>query len=382
MPWEHTDAMDQRMRFVLAYQQQLYAMTELCARFGISTKTGYKWLARYAADGVTGLQNRSRAPRTCPHRTAATVVAQLLALKRQHPHWGGSKIRRLLQDRAPELALPAPSTIDALFAREGLTQPQRARRPQPTRGGAPPLVTTAANEVWTADFKGEFRLGNGHWCYPLTIQDAHSRFLLACEALPDRGTAGILPVFERLLTQWGRPEALRTDNGAPFGSGGLGGHSQLSIFCLKRGIQVQRITPGRPTENGRHERMHRTLKAETTRPPGADLAAQQARFATFIEEYNTVRPHAALALATPASCYVASSRPRFAVPTSPTYPGHYEVRRVNRAGNFYWHGQAYFLSEVLIDEQIGLTEVAEGLWSIYFYEHHLARFNETTGEIG
>ena len=380
MPWKRTEPMDQRLRFVLAHAQQLYAMTELCAQFGISTKTGYKWLARYAAAGPAGLQERSRAPQSCPHRTPPAVAAQLLAVKRQHPHWGGSKIRELLRRRDPELPLPAVSTVDALFAREGLTV--RKRRPQPPqRGGAPPLDPTAPNQVWTADFKGEFRLGNGRLCFPLTVQDAYSRFLLACVALPDRRTERVLPVFRTLFSTYGLPEALRTDNGAPFGSCGLRGHSQLSIYCLKLGVQPHRITPGRPTENGRHERMHRTLKAETTRPPAGDLTSQQERFSAFVTEFNEVRPHAALGLQTPAACYGPSrcSCPNTIPP--PEYPAHYEVRRVNHAGRFYWRGTPHFLTEVLIDERIGLTEVDDGLWSIYFYDHELARFDERTAKI-
>lgn len=382
MPWERTDPMDQRMRFVLAHRQGLYSMTELCTQFGIAPKTGYKWLARYAAEGALGLQDRSRAPHTCPHRTPPEVEAQLLELKRQHPAWGGAKIRKLLQQRAPTLPLPAASTVDALFARHGLTQPRRPPRATPRRSGAGVLATTAPNQVWTADFKGEFRLGNGRLCYPLTVQDAHSRFLLACEALPDRRIEGVEPVFQRLFREYGVPEALRTDNGAPFGSGGLGGHTRLSIQWVRLGIDVQRITPGRPTENGRHERMHRTLKAATTRPSEPDLIRQQERFARFRTEYNEVRPHAALGLATPASQYRPSPQALPDPVPAPQYPGHYEVRRVNHAGRFHLHGQQPFLSEVLINEPIGLTEEEPGLWSIYYYHQLLARFHEGTGEIG
>jgi putative transposase len=380
MPWKRTEPMDQRMRFVLAHEQQLYAMTELCAQFDISTKTGYKWLGRYAAEGPAGLRDRSRAPHACPHRTPPAVVEQLLAVKCQHPYWGGGKIREILRRRDPGLLLPAVSTIDALFAREGLTQPKRRPR-APQRGGAPPLETTAPNQVWTADFKGEFRLGNGRLCFPLTVQDAHSRFLLACVALPDRRTERVLPVFRELFHTYGLPEALRTDNGAPFGSGGLRGHSQLSICCLKLGVQAHRITPGRPTENGRHERMHRTLKAETTRPPAPDLAAQQERFGAFTAEFNQVRPHAALGLQTPAAVYRSSERVCPATPPPPAYPAHFEVRRINQAGSFYFKGQRHFLTEVLIDELVGLTEIEDGLWSIYFYNDELARLDDHTSKI-
>lgn len=381
MPWERMEPMDQRMRFVIAHQQELYSMRELCDRFGIAPKTGYKWLARYAHDGVAGLQDRARAPLSCPHRTPPELETRLLECKRQHPTWGSSKIRRKLQDQDPTQPWPAPSTIDGLFRRHGLTQ-RRSSRPRPQRGGAPPLTTTAPNEVWTADFKGEFRLRNGRMCYPLTVQDAHSRFLLACVALPDRRTERVLPIFTELFQRYGLPQALRTDNGAPFGSPGLGGHSRLSIFCLQLGIQPQRITPGRPTENARHERMHRTLKAETTRPPGEDFPQQQEAFDRFRTEFNELRPHAALGLETPARVYQRADREYPAELPAPRYPAYYEVRRVNHAGRFYFHGQSRFLTEVLIDQHIGLTEVEDGIWSIYFYEHLLCRLNARTGEIG
>jgi transposase InsO family protein len=355
-------------------------MRELCERFGIAPKTGYKWLARYAQEGVAGLRDRPRAPHTCPHRTPPELEARLLEFKRQHPTWGSHKIRRKLQGQDPTLPWPAASTIDGLFQRHGLTEP-RHPRPRQQRGGAPPLATKAPNEVWTADFKGEFRLRNGRMCYPLTVQDAHSRFLLTCVGLPDRRTEGVLPIFTGLFQRYGLPNALRTDNGAPFGSPGLGGHSRLSIFCLQLGIQPQRITPGRPTENARHERMHRTLKAETTRPPAEDFPQQQETFDYFRREFNEQRPHAALNLETPASVYEVAARTYPAEIPPPVYPAYYEVRRVNNGGRFYFRGQSLFLTEVLIDHQIGLTEVEDGIWSIYFYDHLMGRLNEETGQI-
>jgi putative transposase len=378
VPWRQTDPMNERMRFVALHQEGLFSMTELCGRFQISRRVGYKWLQRFVAAGAAGLQDQSRAPHTCPTRTAPAVETALLAVKRAHPHWGPRKVGAYLAAQQPEQAWPAASTVGEVFRRAGLVQTRRPVRPA-ARQEPVPLVAERPNQVWTVDFKGDFLLGNGVRCYPLTVQDAYSRYLLTCRALASTATAGVRTAFEQLFAAVGLPEVIRSDNGVPFVRPAPLGLSSLSVWWLKLGITHQRIRPGQPQENGRHERMHRTLKAEATRPPAADLAGQQERFAAFQQEYNGVRPHEAVAQQPPATRYAPSAQRLPAALTAPQYPGHYEVRRVNRAGCFHFRGQHIPLTTVLIDEQIGLEEREEGLWSIFYYDRLLARWEEATG---
>jgi transposase InsO family protein len=367
--------MSERSRFVALHQEGLYSMSELCSRFQISRKTGYKWLARFEEQGLEGLADQSRAPHSCPQRTAPVTEAALLAAKQAHPTWGPKKLLPYLQARQPHLPLPAPSTAGAILARHGATTPRRSRRPKnPPVGRA--LTTTAPNEVWAADFKGEFLTGDGRLCYPLTIMDAHTRYLLLCHGLPSTATGGVLPLWERLFAEYGLPTAIRTDNGTPFASVAVCGLSALSIWWLKLGIEWQRITPGRPQQNGRHERMHRTLKAETARPPAKSGVTQQARFDAFRQEYNEERPHEALGQVPPAQQYVRSTRSLPARLPRPEYAGHYQVRKVGSNGMIQLRQARIFLSETLSGEYVGLEEVADQVWSVYFYRLLLGRFDE------
>ncbi len=375
MPWNCTDAMKQRTRFVLNHEDGLYTMTELCERFGVSRKTGYKWLDRYRQHGLDGLKNQSRAPHHCPHRTPQDIEALLVEARRSHPRWGPRKLLDYLRPRYPDVTFPAPSTVGALLKRHGLVEAKRRRR-KTKHPGVAPLVTTAPNQVWGADFKGEFRMQNGHYCYPLTVTDAHSRYLLACQGLPSTRQQGAFEVFEALFKEVGLPEAIRTDNGHPFATRALCGLSRLSVWWIKLGISHQRIEPGKPQQNGRHERMHRTLKAETTRPPEREMTAQQGRFDRFQREFNHERPHEALNGAVPASVYGASARALPERLPDPGYAGHYEVRRVSTAGMFRFKQRQVFLSQTLSHEWIALEEVADGLWSVYFYDVLLARLDE------
>lgn len=375
MPWHETDPVNERVKFIAAHQSRLYSMSELCERFGISRQAGYKLVARYAAEGVHGLKDRSRAPRHCPHRMSAEVEAALLEARRAHPSWGPRKLLPWLARQRPGLELPAASTAGDLLARHGLVQPRR-RWSRPSHPGTRPLEAAAPNEVWTADFKGEFRTRDGRYCYPLTVADAKTRFLLGCDALLCTQTAGARASFERLFREYGLPVAIRSDNGPPFCSPALCGLSRLSVWWIKLGIAHQRIEPGKPQQNGRHERMHRTLKAETARPPERDQGAQQKRFDGFRDEYNQERPHEALGQKPPGSLYTASTRAMPAVLPGPEYPGHYEKRRVRHTGGFRWRGREIFLSEVLASEQIGLEEVEDGIWSVHFFGCLLARLDE------
>jgi transposase InsO family protein len=367
--------MTERAQFLGASLSNLYTMTERCERFGIRRNTGYKWVRRDTTEGLAGLQEKPRAPHHCPHRTAAEVEAALLEAKRAHPPWGPRKILPSLAQRQPDLALPAPSTAGELFRRAGLSQVRRRRRGHRPPGAAP-LQTEAPNAVWTADCKGQFRTGDGRYCDPLTVADADSRFLLSCAARLSTKPVEARPIFARLFQAYGLPEARRPDNGAPLATPAFCGLSKRSVWWIKRGIRQQRIAPGRPAQNGAHERMHRTLKAEATRPPERHQRAQQARFDRFCREYNEERPHEARDFRTPAAVYRPSPRPMPAKLPAPAYPGHYQVRRVSNAGTFRFQKHQLFLSDTLLQEDIGLEETGDGIWSLYFYDVLLARLDE------
>lgn len=375
MPWDETTRMSQRMRFICELESCQYTMSELCERFGISRKTGYKWAQRYARDGVKGLEDRSRAPQSSPHRMSSEVSEELLKLRRRFPRWGPHKLRAFVERQHPELKVPAASTIGDLLKRQGLVEPRRSRR-RPLPPQAPRVEALSANDVWSSDFKGQFRLGDGRLCYPLTVSDGYSRYLLGCEGLESPSGAASRPVFERLFREYGLPRAILTDNGSPFAaSRSLGRLSRLSVWWIKLGIRPVLIQPGHPEQNGRHERMHRTLKAETARPPKADAGKQQERFDQFRRVYNEQRPHQALGQATPAQLYEPSKRPYPSRLEPWEYPGHFEVRTVRTAGEIKWQGELLYVSDVLAGEQIGLEEVEEDQWAVYFGEVLLARFD-------
>jgi transposase InsO family protein len=381
MPWTETVPMTERFKFILAYDEGLFSMTELCRRFGISRKTGYKWRDRYRDGGLDGLRDRSRAPLSCPHQTDPAVADLVIGARRARPTWGPRKLRAYLEKQHPAVTFPAPSTIGDLLKREGLIgTPHRSERSVHPGVGA--IDAPVPGAVWTADFKGEFRLGDGPYCYPLTLQDACSRYLLACTALPSTAHEGARPVFEQAFRTWGLPDAIRTDNGAPFVSKALCGLSQLSVWWIQLGIHPERIRPGCPGENGRHERMHRTLKAETTRPPAPSAPAQQRRFDAFQTEFNTVRPHQALGDAVPASRFAACSRPMPDRVPEPNYPGYAEVRTVSAVGTVKFARGGLetplFISSVLAGHRVAFTEVDDGVWSLHFHDVLLARLDQRT----
>jgi transposase InsO family protein len=379
MPWQETNPVFERHHFAHDFASGHWTMTELCDRYGISRNTGYKWLHRYAQQGPPGLFDRSRAPRSSPHETAAEVVALIL---QEHTRfgWGARKILKRLHTRDPKRAWPARSTIFDILDRHDRVQKRRARQ-RWKHPGAAALHTTAPNQVWTIDFKGQFRTRNGVYCYPLTVIDHFSRYLLCCHGLLDVRGAGVKPQLRRLFRAHGLPDAIRSDNGAPFASTGIHGLNGLNVWWLQLGITHQRITPGSPQENGAHERLHKTLKARATKPPAANLNLQQRVFNTFQRTYNDLRPHEALADETPASQWAPSARafPERIAP--PEYPGHVEVRRVSSAGTFRLHSSQQFLSQALNDESIGLEEVHDGIWNILYYTTLLGRYDERTHTI-
>lgn len=380
MPWKVSGTLDERMRFILAHESGLYTMTQLCRVHGISRQNGYKWLHRYAAEGVEGLRDRSRSPKYSPQRMHAEIEALLLDTRRRRERWGPRKILAHLALQHPELAdvLPAASTVGDLFSRHDLVEPRR-RRVKASPSSAKPLHAEAPNEVWTADFKGEFRLGSGVYCYPFTLADGFSRYLLACEGETSTALQGVQRALTEAFRSFGVPRAIRTDNGTPFVGHGLTGLSTLGVWWIKLGIHHQRIQPGRPDQNGRHERMHRTMKAETTRPPEEDFPRQQARFDDFRADFNSVRPHEALDQRPPAALYSSSPRSFPERLPEPVYPGYYELRKVSDNGHFKFRGQTYFLANPLKGEWIGMVEMEDDIWSVRYYDYELARLTPDRG---
>jgi putative transposase len=376
MPWCEMSPMEQRLEFIREFESGLLTMTELAAQYGISRKTAYKWIDRYASDGALGVCDRSRRPHHSPHATDTELVERLLAQRRRHPRWGPKKLLAVAHRREPDAAWPARSTVAALLQRHGLIRPRRRSAPVPHRTNPRLTPATRPNEVWTTDFKGEFRTGDGVYCYPLTLRDGFSRFVLRCDALPGHATAATRRRFEHAFAEYGLPERIRSDNGGPFASPGLGRLSTLSVWWMRLGIIPERIAPGHPEQNGSHEQFHRVLKAETTRPPAPTCAAQQRRFDHFRLEYNDERPHEALQDRPPATCYTPSRRslPMHVPPLE--YPGHWEVRLVSSGGYMKWNNRAVFLASALAGQDVGLEEVDDGLWTLYFATVALARYDE------
>ena len=357
--------MTERNKMIALYETGKYTKTELAKESGVSRKTVHKWLARYEAEGLRGLDNLSRAPHVQPRSTPEAVIRALLEAKQAHPTWGPAKLLPGAEED-PEVVKnwPALSTRGRILGRYGLVSRRKyRRRAQPWF--QPFLGADHPNVVWCVDFKGWVRTGDGTRCDPLTITDAYSRMLLCCEIVAKPDYAHVRPVFERVFRKFGVPTAIRSDNGSPFASVGAGGLSRLSAEWVKLGIMPERINPGHPEQNGRHERMHRTLKAETMKPPAATAQAQQARFDAFRKVYNHVRPHQALGQVTPASLYSLSPRIYPEKVGDIQYPPLTEVRRVRSNGQIKWQGKRVFVSEALIGELVGITEYRDG-WLVSF----------------
>jgi putative transposase len=374
MPWKASSVMEEKIRFVLEYERDEQSMTELCADFDVSRETGYVWLRRYRAQGLQGLLELDRAAKRHPNQTAAAIEQAVLELRQAHMRWGPRKLRRVLQQDQPGRAWPATSTIGALLKREGLVARRKQRR-RTAPYTAPLAHADACNRVWCADFKGWFRTGDGERIDPLTISDAYSRYLLRCQAVAKTDTERVRAIFEAAFREHGLPQAIRTANGTPFASCGLRGLSRLAVWWMKLGIVPERIEAGHPEQNGRHERMHRTLKQETAMPPAPDRRAQQTALERFRQEYNQVRPHEALDMQTPASVYVPSGREYPARVPEPEYPSTMLVRSVKSHGVFRWRKRDIFLSEVLWGERIGLLPRDERCFTIYFAQLPLAEFD-------
>jgi putative transposase len=381
MPWSETTCMSERARFVRLWSTEQYTMTELCAQFGISRKTGYKWAGRWVTEGPPGLVDRSRAPHSCPHRTEARCEQELVAQRQRHPRWGARKLLEVVSAAHPDWGWPAASTATELLKRRGLVEAQR-RRPRYGPAAPPVAEAEAPNRLWTADFKGEFRTGDRRLVYPLTVMDRFSRYLLGCTSRTSTALDPAREVFTHLFREFGLPDRILTDGGTPFSSPRSPRRlSRLAVWWLELGIEPVVIQPGCPQQNGSHERMHKDLKAETTRPPEARFEAQQARFDSFRSEYNEQRPHEGLGMKRPAQLYQTSVRPFPDKNEEPVYPGHFELRRVRSSGEIKWRGQHQFLSEVLAGKLVGLEEVEDGLWSMHFGKALLGRFETRSGHM-
>jgi putative transposase len=365
MGWMETCAMDQRMRFVVTVEKGVENFAQICRRFGVSRKTGYKWLARYRAEGPVGLGDRSRAPYEHPQAVSAAIAERCVAVRRAHPSWGPAKVHAWLCRKEPDMIWPATSTIGELFDREGLTVKRRLRRRSPP-SSMPFAACGDANDLWCIDFKGWFLTGDKTRCEPLTLSDAHSRYLLRCEAVANTDDDHVWPILAAAFREFGLPKALRSDNGPPFASRGAGGLSKLSVKVIKAGVIPQRIPPGRPQQNGRHERMHLTLLQDTANPPAHSLRQQVARFRSFQRLYNEERPHEALNNETPIEHFRPSPRRWDGVLREPDYDDDAEVRRVRRNGEIRWQGKLIYITTALIGEPVGLSEDADGAWSAYF----------------
>lgn len=363
MGWKDTCAVEERMRFMVAVEKQEELFASICRRFGVSRRIGYKWLARFEEEGAAGLLDRSRAPLRHPQAIADSIAERCLAARRVHPTWGPVKVRAYLDRRAPTTDWPAASTIGELFEREGLTVKRKLRRRSPS-SSAPFAHCETANEVWCIDFKGWFLTGDGKRCEPLTITDAYSRYLLRCQALARTDTEHVWPVLDAAFREFGLPNYMRSDNGSPFASRGAGGLSQLSVKLIKAGVVPERIAPGKPQQNGRHERMHLTLLQDVADPPAATMREQLNRLRAFQRLYNEERPHQALDNATPADRHQISSRRFDGILREPEY-GDLEVRRVRHNGEIKLDGNMIYISAALVGEPIALAENEDG-WTVSY----------------
>lgn len=373
MPWRECSVVEERMKFVLRLKDG-EKMSDLCREYGISRKTGYKMLDRYERTGVLGLTDRARNPLHRANKIPEQVERFILSIKREYPSWGAPKIREKLRRKYPYIPIPAQSTIHCILDRSGLVK--RYKRKRYKNEGTALKHVVEPNDLWCADFKGEFMLQSQQYCYPLTITDYHSRFLLTCEGLESTRQETAFGVFERTFQEYGLPKAIRTDNGVPFAAPyGLFGLSKLAVWWLRLGIQLERIKPGHPEQNGRHERMHLTLKKETVLPSAENILQQQMRFDDFIEEFNTERPHQALQMKTPSEIYKPSKR-IYAGLGDVEYPGHDLTTTITFCGRICHKGKKINLTTSLAGQSVGLKEVNSKIWLVSFMDYDLGYFDE------
>ena len=376
MPWSVTHIMDQKLQMITDYLSGNYNPTELSRIYGLSRKTIYKWINRYAQDPQLGLIDRSRAPHSSPTAVTDAVKKAIIETKLRYIHLGPKKVMNYLRRRFPDQKWPADSTAGVILNEAGLVRPRR-RKARVAPNSLPFASCDAANKVWSADYKGDFKLGNRSRCYPLTVSDNYSRFLLACQGLPNTRSAHAKAVFERLFYAYGLPQAIRTDNGAPFASTAFGGLSCLSSWWIRLGIRPERIEKAKPNQNGRHERMHRSLKHGAINPARYSFKAQQNAFDRYREEYNTIRSHEALGNLVPADLYQPSNRPLTSKLAPIEYDTGFAVRRVRGGGDIKWQGQNIYLSQVLATQRVGFKQISERRWSVYYSFYQLGYWNQS-----
>lgn len=366
MPWKELDIVILRKQFIQEYLDKDYpSFSYLCSSYGISKKTGYKWRNRFLAGGLNNLEDKSRAPLTTHHRTPDDIRELIIQTKLTHIHWGPKKVLDSIKRHHPTLILPADSTAGEILKSEGLVK-KRRKRHHVSADEQAFGDSQKSNDIWGVDYKGQFKLGNGHWCYPLTMSDIHSRYLLGCQSLENTSFISAQDSMERVFREYGLPEKIRSDNGSPFSSMALGGISQLSKWWIQLGIRPQRIKPGHPQQNGRHERMHKTLKQETTKPAAYNECLQQTKFDDFKREFNHERSHEALQRQCPAQIYTPSTTIYPEKLPDIVYDEGYETRKVKRGGEIKWRGHHIYISQVLSHERISLEEVGDDLWSICY----------------
>lgn len=373
MPWKECRKVEEKLRFVARHLEG-ESISSLCREFGISRVTGHKLVERYRQSGMEALSDRSKRPYRMANQLPFQIESLIVDIKKEFPTWGAPKIRERMLTRYPDLKTPAKSTVHAVLERHGLVRHKRAGA-RPKSQGTVLLGAQTPNELWCTDFKGEFMLADRRYCYPLTVTDFHSRFLLCCEGLESTREAMAMTVFERLFREYGLPQRIRSDNGVPFASAhALHGLSRLAVWWLRLGIEIERIKPGNPQQNGRHERMHRTLKQATTRPPAINMLQQQDKFEDFIREYNYERPHEALEMKTPSALYEPSIRPYGGLPPV-EYPFHDRVITVTECGRICLERRKISLSTVLAGQNVGIKQVDDQIWQVSFMGYDLGFFD-------
>ncbi|MBN2729240.1 MAG: transposase [Bacteroidales bacterium] len=381
MPWKEQTMVSEKSKFIALYQTEKFTMTELCSHVGISRVTGYAILKNFNEYGEDALEGLTRAHKSHPYSTPNEVIEDLLKLRKNHPRWGTRKLRCLLLDDWEEESVPSETTVNSILKKHGLVKPRKVRINRIAKIN-PYFDPETPNEIWSADFKGKFRMLNKQYCNPLTIADSKSRYLFAVEGLERAVTELVRPVFERVFKEFGLPQMIHTDNGSPFGCvNSLRRMTFLSVWFMELGITPVYSDPGCPTQNGRHERMHRDLKAEATRPPGRNLADQQRLFDQFVIDYNTIRPHEALDMRRPVSVHEKSPRNYAGIIYDCDYDRDFDVRMVSANGFVRWKSKYWMpVSTALSGKMIGIKEVLDGVWELYYRHVLLGYFNEKTGK--
>lgn len=383
MPWQETGPMDERVRFVVAAKEKRLPMVRLCELFGIAPKTGYKWLQRFELDGAEGLREQSRRPLSNSRAVLPEIAERLLEAREKHPTWGARKLLAWLEARSmKQTEWPAPSTVTALLKRHNLVVPRRRSPPALPPRLNPLTVPDAPNAVWAGDFKGHFLVGDSRRCDPLTVTDSYSRYLLCCKGLSNQRSDAVREALTVAFREYGLPAVFRSDNGAPFGAPSHGVLSSLAVWLIRLGVHPEYIDPGKPQQNGRHERMHLTLKQDTAQPPAADLKRQQRRFDAFRYLYNHERPHEALGQKPPGSLYIRSPRSFPRRLPEVDYPGHYHRRQVKQRGDIKWLGHLVLICSALRGQTVGLNEISDGCWQIYFGPRFLGHFHRALPHLG